>query len=132
MQQPFRSLTRHPEGSIRELWAISMPLMISTLASLFMIFTDRIFLAHYSLPSLNAAVTAGTLAWALMVGVGMLTAMSEIFVAQYNGAKQYQRLGVPVWQMIWLSFFSLLFFFFIHYVHKFSYSEYSDKCFDHA
>jgi len=104
------SLTRYPEGSIRELWSISMPLMISMLASLFMIFTDRIFLAHYSLPSLNAAVTAGTLAWALMVGVGMLTAMSEIFVAQYNGAKQYKKLGVPVWQMIWVSLFSLLFF----------------------
>ncbi len=105
-----QSLTRYPEGSIRELWSISMPLMISMLASLFMIFTDRIFLARYSLASLNAAVTAGTLAWALMVGVGMLTAMSEIFVAQYNGAKQYQRLGVPVWQMIWVSLFSLIFF----------------------
>jgi MATE family multidrug resistance protein len=104
------SLTRHPEGSIRELWSISMPLMISMLASLFMIFTDRIFLARYSLASLNAAVTAGTLAWALMVGVGMLTAMSEIFVAQYNGAKQYQRLGVPVWQMIWVSLFSFILF----------------------
>lgn len=108
--QQYRSLTRHPEGSIRELWSISMPLMISTLASLFMIFTDRIFLAHYSLPSLNAAVTAGTLAWALMVGVGMLTGMSEIFVAQYNGAKQYHKLGVPVWQMIWVSLFSLILF----------------------
>ncbi|HAB99239.1 MAG TPA: hypothetical protein DCE71_05405, partial [Parachlamydiales bacterium] len=105
-----QSLTRYPEGSIRELWSISMPLMISMLASLFMIFTDRIFLARYSLPCLNAAVTSGTLAWALMVGVGMLTAMSEIFVAQYNGAKQYQRLGIPVWQMIWVSLFSLIFF----------------------
>ncbi|MBS0625372.1 MAG: MATE family efflux transporter [Verrucomicrobia bacterium] len=104
------SLTRYPPGSVRELWSISMPLMISTLASLFMIFTDRIFLAHYSIAALNASVTAGTLAWALMIGVGMITAMSEIFVAQYNGAKQYHRLGVPVWQMIWFSFFSLAFF----------------------
>ena len=107
---PTRSLTRHPEGSIRELWSISMPLMISILASLFMIFTDRIFLAHYSLASLNAAATSGTLAWALMAGVGMLTAMSEIFVAQYNGAGQYQKLGTPVWQMVWVSLFSLVFF----------------------
>ncbi|MBX9744465.1 MAG: MATE family efflux transporter [Chlamydiales bacterium] len=110
MTTPYRSLTRYPEGSIRELWSISLPLMISMLASLFMIFTDRIFLARYSLASLNAAVTAGTLAWALIVGVGMLTAMSEIFVAQYNGAKQYDRLGTPVWQMIWVSLFSSLFF----------------------
>lgn len=104
------SLTRYPEGSIRELWNISLPLMISTLASLFMIFTDRIFLAHYSVGALNASVNAGTLAWALMAGVGMITAMSEVFVAQYNGAKHYKRLGIPVWQMIWFAAFSCLFF----------------------
>jgi MATE family multidrug resistance protein len=104
------SLTRYPEGSVRELWNISLPLMISTLASLFMIFTDRIFLAHYSLEALNASVNAGTLAWAVMSGIGMITAMSEVFVAQYNGAKHYKRLGVPVWQMIWFALFSLLFF----------------------
>jgi MATE family multidrug resistance protein len=81
--------------------------MISTFASLLMIFTDRIFLAHYSLSDLNASVTSGTLAWAIMGGLGMITAMSEVFVAQYNGAKRYDKLGSPVWQMIWLAFFSL-------------------------
>lgn len=104
-------LTRHPEGSVRELWNISLPLMISSLASLFMIFTDRIFLAHYSIGALNASVNAGTLAWALMSGIGMVTAMSEVFVAQYNGAKHYKRLGIPVWQMIWFAVFSCAFFF---------------------
>lgn len=104
------NLTPHPEGSIRELWKISFPLMISTLASLFMIFTDRIFLSHYSLETLNASVTSGTFAWALMAGVGMITGMSEVFVAQYNGARHYKRLGLPVWQMIWFALFSILFF----------------------
>lgn len=107
MHQP---LTRYPEGSIRELWNISLPLMISTLASLFMIFTDRIFLAHYSIEALNASVNAGTFAWALMAGVGMITAMSEVFVAQYNGARHFKRLGIPVWQMIWFALFSIVFF----------------------
>jgi MATE family multidrug resistance protein len=104
------SLTRYPEGSIRELWSISLPLMISSLASLFMVFTDRIFLAHYSVGALNASVYAGTFAWALMSGVGMITAMAEVLVAQYNGARQYKRLGMPVWQMIWFSLFSSFFF----------------------
>src|SRR5579871_2099171 len=102
------SLTRYPEGSVRELWTISFPLMISTLAMLSMIFTDRIFLAHYSLGALNASVNAGTLAWAFMAGIGMITAMSEVFVAQYNGAKLFDRIGSPVWQMIWFSVFSFL------------------------
>lgn len=105
-----RHLTPHPEGSIRELWAISLPLMISTLATLFMIFTDRIFLAHYSVDALNASVNAGTLAWGLMAGVGMVAAMSEVFVAQYNGAGFFKKLGVPVWQMVWFAALSALFF----------------------
>lgn len=104
------NLTCYPEGSIRELWKVSLPLMISTLASLFMIFTDRIFLAHYSVEALNASVIAGTPAWAFMAGVGMIASMSEVFVAQYNGAKRFKKLGSPVWQMVWLSLFSILFF----------------------
>lgn len=104
------SLTKHPEGSVRELWAVSHPLMISAFASLFMIFTDRIFLARYSVSALNASVNAGTLAWAILVGFGMITAMSEVFVAQYNGAKKFDQLGVPVWQMIWFALLSFLFF----------------------
>jgi MATE family, multidrug efflux pump len=103
-------MTRFPEGSLRELWAISSPLMISTLAMLFMIFTDRIFLAHYSIEALNASVNAGTLAWAFISGIGMVTAMSEVFVAQYNGAKLFKRIGTTVWQMIWFSGISLLLF----------------------
>lgn len=109
MQTPT-ALTRHPEGGIRELFSVSLPLMISTLASLFMIFTDRIFLSRYSLGALNASVNAGTLAWALMSGFSMVTAMSEVFVAQYNGAKRHAKIGTPVWQMIWFSLFSFFFF----------------------
>ena len=104
------SLTKYPEGSLRELWHISMPLMISALASLMMIFVDRMFLSRYSLDSLNAAVNSGTLAWAFFGGMGMLTAMSGVFVSQYNGAKEYTKIGIPVWQMVWLALFSIAFF----------------------
>lgn len=105
-----KSITKFPEGSIAELWNVSLPLMISSLASLLMIFVDRCFLARYSLDSLNAAVNAGTLAWAFLGGIGMLTVMSEVFVAQYNGAKLHSLIGIPVWQMIWFSIFSILIF----------------------
>ena len=108
--QENKTLTRFPEGSIRELWSVSLPLMISSLASLLMIFVDRCFLARYSLDSLNAAVNSGTLAWAFLGGMGMLTVMSEVFVAQYNGAKRQKDIGVPVWQMIWISIFSVFIF----------------------
>ncbi len=110
MDKTPTKLTPYPEGSLRELWAISLPLMISSLATLAMIFVDRCFLARYSLNALNAAVNAGTLAWAFLGSMGMLTAMSEVFVAQYNGAKRLDKMSVPVWQMIWFSFFSIAIF----------------------
>ncbi len=84
--------------------------MISALATMAMIFTDRIFLAHYSIGALNASVNAGTLAWAISGGLGMATGMAEVFVAQYNGAKRYFEIGAPVWQMIWVSLASVVLF----------------------
>jgi MATE family multidrug resistance protein len=67
-------------------------------------------LARYSLDALNAAVNAGTLAWAFLGGIGMLTIMSEVFVAQYNGANLKSSIGVPVWQMLWFAIFSVFLF----------------------
>lgn len=102
-----KSLTKYKQGSIKELWSIALPLMISALASLLMIVVDRCFLARLSLDALNASVNAGTLAWAFLGGFGVLTVMSEVFVAQYNGANLHDQIGVPVWQMIWFSIFSI-------------------------
>src|SRR6185312_6092370 len=36
--------------------------------------------------------------------------ISEVFVAQYNGAGLKEKIGEPVWQMIWVSVGTLLFF----------------------
>lgn len=98
------------QGSIKQIWKISLPLMISSLASLLMIFVDRCFLSRFSLDTLNASVNSGTLAWAFLGGMGMLTVMAEVFVAQYNGSKQYKRIGLCVWQMVWFAIFSNVFF----------------------
>lgn len=104
------SLTRHPEGSLRELGSLALPLMLSSLSVTMMIFIDRLLLAHYSTEALNAVANSMTLGWAYLCGWIVLTGISEVFVAQYNGAKIYQKLGEPVWQMIWLSLASVLFF----------------------
>jgi len=97
------SLTQHTPGSLRELWTISFPLMISLLAMTLMLFVDRWFLAHYSQEAFNAAVIATTLGWTFVISSMVLTSIAEVFVAQYNGAGFYHRLAEPVWQMIWLS-----------------------------
>lgn len=104
------SLTKYPEGSLRELWRIAFPLMLSSLSVSSMIFVDRLFLAHFSTSAMNAAVTATTLGWAFLMGWIVLANIAEVFVAQYNGAGNKEKLGEPVWQMIWISLASVSFF----------------------
>lgn len=101
-------LTKYPEGSVRELLSVAFPLMLSSLSVLFMIFVDRFFLAQYSDDAMSAAVTAGTAWWGIGGSVMLLASMAEVFVAQYNGRKCYERMGRPVWQMIWLSLGSVI------------------------
>lgn len=76
-----------------------------------MFFFDRMYLANYSHEAFNAATRAGTLAWGFLLGFITLANMAEIFVAQYNGSKQYKRLGQPVWQMIYLAIGTTVVFF---------------------
>lgn len=101
------ALTKYKEGSLKELCVIAFPLMLSSLSVLAMIFVDRWLLAQYSTEALNAAVTATTLGWAIAIGWMSMASISEVFVAQFNGAGQLKRLGEPVWQMIWLSLLSI-------------------------
>lgn len=105
------ALTKYREGSVGELWTISLPLMISFFSTMFMIFMDRTFLAHYSTEAFNAAVSASTMGWGFMVGFMALGSISEVFVSQYNGAGRHEMLGRPVWQMLWVGLLSIFFFF---------------------
>lgn len=104
------SLTKHAEGSIRELLALALPLMLTSLSGLLMIFADRLLLSHYSSEAHNIAVGASTVGWSFLFGWMVLTSISEVFVAQYNGAGMRSRLGEPVWQTIWISVLLCLFF----------------------
>jgi multidrug resistance protein, MATE family len=100
------SITKYPEGSVRELWSVAAPLMLSSFSLLAMVFVDRVFLAHYSVAAMAATVTSGTAAWALLGSLTILTSMAEVFVAQFNGAQMFCRIGRPVWQAVWLSVWS--------------------------
>ncbi|CUI15845.1 hypothetical protein PNK_0207 [Candidatus Protochlamydia naegleriophila] len=104
------TLTPYKSGSLKEMMYIAFPLMLSSLSVSSMVFVDRLFLARFSVPAFNAVSNAMTLGWAFVFGWMVLTSIAEVFVAQYNGAGQKERLGEPVWQMIWLSIFSALFF----------------------
>lgn len=97
------SLTPYPQGSLRELFQISFPLIISLMSASMMLFLDRLFLAHYSLTALNAAAHAGAAVQFLQFWAIATASIAEVFVGRYNGAGKMEKLGQPVWQMIWLS-----------------------------
>ncbi len=86
----------------KELLAIAMPLIASTISWTVMQFCDRIFLTWHSNESLAAVLPAGAVAWtitSLPMGIGFYCAT---FVAQYFGADQKEKIGAIVWQGIWI------------------------------
>lgn len=97
-------------AGVKDLWKISYPMMINFFSMMSMIFVDRLFLSRFSANSLNASVQSGTLAWSIILGWLTMASMSEVFVAQFNGAKKYDEVAKPVWQMIWLTLASWVFF----------------------
>lgn len=100
------SLTKHPQGSLRELWTLSFPLMLSSLSLMMMLFVDRLMLARFSSEALTAAVSASTFGWSFIFAFTVIGGIAEVFVAQYNGAGLKKKFGEPVWQMLWFSLFT--------------------------
>jgi len=101
---------KNQSGSIKNVWEHSLPPMISCFSSYIMWFIDRCFLSYYSLEALNATVTASALAWGFLGGAAVMAGMIELFVAQYEGANQSEKIGPAIWQMIWFSLFTSLIF----------------------
>lgn len=97
-----------PSG-YREVLAISLPLVASMGSLTLMQFTDRVFLANYSVDTITAALPAGVASFAsisFFMGVANYT---NAFVAQYTGAKALTRIGAAVWQGIYFSLLAAVF-----------------------
>jgi len=75
-----------------------------------MLLTDRLILARYSLEAMNACGGAGISSNLFMLGAISIASVSEVFVGQYNGSRQYSKITIPVWQMLWFSMLSALIF----------------------
>lgn len=99
-------LTRHKEGSIKEVLHVSYPLMISYLSGYLMLFIDRLILARFSNEAMNTVATVGLVCYVFDYGLIGITAIVEVLVGRLNGAGKLDKLGGPVWQAIWLCIFS--------------------------
>jgi MATE family multidrug resistance protein len=82
--------------------ALAGPLVISTMSFTVMTFIDRMFLTHYSLDAVAAAMPAAMLQFTLISFPLGVASYVNTFVAQYNGAGRRRQIGPIVWQGIWI------------------------------
>src|SRR5437588_7360511 len=101
MNTPTYQLTKHPIGSLKEIWAVSWPLMLGLLSASLMYFSDRLILAHFSFLAMNAAANAGMATWGALIFPLVIVEVTEVFVGRFNGEGKLAEVGRPVWQMIW-------------------------------
>ena len=97
------SLTKYRSGSVPELFSIAWPMILSSAAGCLMIFGDRLVLAHYSQEAFNANVGTIPWYWTFLFTFLHIISIAEVFVGQFNGAREYHKIGPVVWQMVWAS-----------------------------
>ncbi len=93
-------------GGIKHLLSISTPLIISALSTNAMAFVDRLVMARYSTDAMNAIGYSGMLFFTFTFFIISISSISEVIAGQYNGAKEYSKVSLPIWQMIYFSLFS--------------------------
>lgn len=99
----FDSWWSRPSG-IREVLAIALPMVASTLSWTLMNFIDAVVLFHYVSPAAMSAQFAASVTWfaALSLFWGVCSYVST-FVSQYNGDGQPHKIGPAAWQGVWIA-----------------------------
>ena len=101
MFQKIKTWWHLPAGG-REVLQVSIPLVISSLSWTVMSFIDRVFLKWLSGDSMTAAFSA-SMVWFVLLCLPLgVCAYANTSVSQYFGDKQYHRIGLSVWQAIWV------------------------------
>ena len=91
-----------PQG-YREVLRVGLPLIASMASTTVMQFTDRLFLSHYSVTAIAAALPAGIMALTLQLAFLGICSYISVFIAQYVGAGANNRVGAALWQGIWVA-----------------------------
>ncbi|MFH2125947.1 MAG: MATE family efflux transporter [Pseudomonadota bacterium] len=97
-----------PNG-YRHVLAVGLPLVVSFGTTSLIHFTDRVFLANYSIDAIAAALPAGIASFLSLCFFMGVVSYVNVFVAQYVGAGAPERVGASLWQGIYFSLASGLF-----------------------
>lgn len=104
----FRARWSAPQG-YREVLTVGLPLVAGMLSSTAMQFTDRLFLSHYSVTSIAAALPSAMTALTLQLPFVGLCSYVSVFIAHYIGAGQHKKVGTALWQGMWVTLVSSVF-----------------------
>ena len=74
-----------------EILKLVWPLALGMINNAVMQFVDRAYLAHHSMASLEAVLPSGMLAWVFMGFFQSVVGYAGVFVAQYHGAKDFDK-----------------------------------------
>lgn len=85
---------------IKNIWRISLPIIVSMLLSQLIGVTDVIYLGHLGTVELGAAGLGSTYFFALFVLVSGFCFGSQIIISRRNGEKQYEKIGAVFYQSI--------------------------------
>jgi MATE family multidrug resistance protein len=96
-------------SSYRDVWRVSIPLVVSMSTTVVMTFTDRVFLANYSIDAIAAALPAGITSFVFLSFFSDTAGYGNVFIAQYCGAGALNRVGNAMWQSIYFSMIAWLF-----------------------
>lgn len=99
----------YEEGGLRNLLTIAIPMVVSTIAWTIQHFVDRMFLTWYSPESIAAAMPAGILHFNIICIFLGIAGYVNVFVAQYHGAKEYDKFGAVIWQGVYIAIISAVF-----------------------
>lgn len=106
----FRALKRrwHSPSGYKEVLVLSIPLIITTSSGSLQSFIDRMFLAWFDSNALAATVPAFFVCFTLTSLFLGISSYAGVFVAQYQGAREFQKIGASVWQGFYVVGLALL------------------------
>lgn len=95
------------QSNFRQLVSLTLPIMLSLCVINLVGFSDRTFLARFSLEALEGYVSGFVLAVLFQIPLMRVTTLGQSFVSFYNNDDKRHQVGQSVWQMIWFSLFSM-------------------------
>lgn len=91
------------ENHYKEVLRVCLPLVLGLSATTVMEFTDRVFLANYSIEAISASMPAGITSYLFLAFFGGVGSYAGVFIAQYSGKGEHKMIGPVLWQAIYFT-----------------------------